>query len=405
MFAGECSLHIEFDPIEAVIEALRNGETVVITDDENRENEGDLVAAAAKTNPAVINFMATHGRGLVCVPITRERASELGLKPQAEISDPFKTAFTESIDAKKGTTTGISAFDRAATVAALIDPSSGKEDFVTPGHVFPLVARPGGVLQRAGHTEAAVDLARLAGMYPAGVICEILNEDGTMARVPELDTFRKKHGLKWCSIEQIIAFRHRHERLVKRVQSADLPTPFGAFRIHVYNTQVDSFEHIALVLGDVEGKENVLVRVHSECLTGDVFQSLRCDCGNQLKRAMAMVEEAGSGIIVYMRQEGRGIGLTNKIHAYHLQDQGLDTVEANERLGFASDLREYGIGVQILLDLQVRSVRLITNNPRKIVGIEGYGIRILERVPIVIPPCSHNRHYLETKKRKLGHIM
>lgn len=398
-------MSIKFDKTETVIEAVKHGEMVVITDDENRENEGDLVAAAAKTSPDVINFMATHGRGLICVPLTAERASNLSLKAQSEISDPFKTAFTESVDAKDGTTTGISAYDRARTVAALIDPTCTREGFVMPGHVFPLISRPGGVLQRAGHTEAAVDLARMAGLYPAGVICEIMNDDGTMARVPQLDEFRRKHGLKWCSIADIIAYRRKNERLIKRVQSADLPTDFGKFKIYVYNTMIDTHEHLALVFGDVEAKENVLVRVHSECLTGDVFGSRRCDCGSQLREAMWMVAEEGAGVVVYMRQEGRGIGLTNKIHAYHLQDQGLDTVEANEELGFPPDLREYGIGVQILLDLNIRSIRLLTNNPRKVVGIEGYGLEITERIPIVIPPHEHNERYLAAKKDKLGHLI
>ena len=387
---------IAFDPIEDLVADIKAGRMVIITDDENRENEGDLVLAAANVTPEAITFMATHARGLICAPLTAERAAEINLSTPASLSDPFGTAFTQSVDARKGTTTGISAFDRARTVRTLIDPAASAADFVSPGHLFPLIARPGGVLRRAGHTEAAVDLARLAGLTPAGVICEIMNDDGTMARIPQLDEFRKKHNLKWGTVAELIAYRRRHEHLIIRGESARLPTVFGEFRVTPYRTKVDSFEHLALVYGDVKDKEKVLVRVHSECLTGDVFGSARCDCGEQLHAAMRQIVENGSGVIVYLRQEGRGIGIFNKIHAYKLQDEGCDTVEANEQLGF---------GVQILLDLGVKSVRLLTNNPKKLVGISGYGLEIAERVPIVIKPCEENEFYLRTKKERMGHLI
>ena len=397
-------MSIQFDPVEEVIAAVQRGEMVLVTDDENRENEGDLIVAAAKATPEVINFMATHAKGLICVPLGDDMAARLNLTSMASGRDAFGTAFTQSVDVIEGTTTGISAFDRAKTVAALIDPSSKTDDFVSPGHIFPLAARAGGVLRRTGHTEAAVDLARMAGFAPAGVICEIMNDDGTMARVPELDKFRKRHGLKWCSVADLIAYRRRSEILITRGETAKLPTVFGDFKIIAYKSRVDHLEHIALVYGEVKDKENVLVRVHSECLTGDVFGSLRCDCGDQLHSAMRQIVENGSGAIIYMRQEGRGIGLFNKIHAYKLQDEGCDTVEANEKLGFASDLREYGIGVQMLIDLGIKSVRLLTNNPRKLVGFSGYKLKIAERVPLIMEPHEHNEYYLKTKKIKMEHM-
>lgn len=399
-------MSVQFDEVEDVINAIRNGEVVVITDDEGRENEGDLVCAASKATPEIINFMATYGRGLICVPITEERATELKLsRAKSNDGDPFGTAFTQSVDAADGTTTGISAFDRARTIEALIDPTATNDDFITPGHLFPLIAKDGGVLRRSGHTEAAVDLARFAGFSPAGVICEIMNDDGTMARIPQLEVFVKKHKLKWCSIEKMIAYRRRTETLVKAERTVKLPTKYGEFQLSLYSSPVDDKEHLTLTMGDIKGKENVLCRVHSECLTGDVFGSARCDCGEQLDTAMRMIADEGEGVIVYMRQEGRGIGLLNKLHAYHLQDQGKDTVEANVELGFAPDLREYGLGAQMLVDLGVKSIRMMTNNPKKLVGLEGYGLKISGRVPIVCEPHEHNEFYLKTKVEKMGHMI
>ncbi len=394
-----------FDPIEEVIEAIRRGEMVIVVDDEDRENEGDLVMAAEHVTPEAVNFMAKYGRGLICVPATQERLKQLGIGPMVvENRDNFRTDFQVSVDAAHGITTGISAADRARTIRIMADPKAKPEDLVQPGHVFPLRAKPGGVLQRAGHTEAAVDLARLAGCQPVGVICEIMNDDGTMARLPELRKFARKHGLKICSIADLIEYRRRREKLVERVESVFLPTEYGDFQLYLYRTKVDNNLHVALVHGEVAGKENVLVRVHSECLTGDVFGSLRCDCGPQLRQAMRQIVEEGCGVLLYMRQEGRGIGLGPKILAYKLQEHGADTVEANEKLGYPPDLRDYGIGAQILVDLGLRSIRLLTNNPKKIVGIEGHGLKVVERVPIRIPPNPYNKRYLETKKKKLGHL-
>ena len=396
-----------FDRVEDAIQDIRDGKLVIVADDEDRENEGDLVCAGSCITPELINFMATHGRGLICVALTEERADNLDLAPMTRRNtELMTTAFTVSVDGhpRFGVTTGISAKDRAKTIQLLVDPNTKPTDLTRPGHTFPLRAVPGGVLRRVGQTEASVDLARLAGLSPVGVICEIMNEDGTMARRPELEAFAKQHNLRFITVAQIVAYRLQHERLVQRVAEAQLPTPFGEFRVVAFENQVDQREHVALVKGDIEGQRNVLVRMHSECLTGDIFHSMRCDCGEQLHAAMRRINEEGLGAIVYLRQEGRGIGLANKIRAYSLQDAGQDTVEANESLGFKPDLRDYGIGAQILLDLGLSSIRLLTNNPRKVVGLEGYGLKITGREPLQIAPGTHNRTYLETKREKLGHI-
>jgi 3,4-dihydroxy 2-butanone 4-phosphate synthase/GTP cyclohydrolase II len=395
-----------FDTIEAVVEDLRKGKMVIVVDDADRENEGDLLMAAEHANQAAINFMAKFGRGLICVPTTPERLQQLGVERMVvQNRETFKTDFQVSVDASKGITTGISAADRARTIQVMADPTAIADDLVQPGHVFPLRAKPGGVLQRAGHTEAAVDLVKLAGCRSIGVICEIMSDDGSMARLPELIDFARKHDLKICTIEELIKYRRTREKLVEKVEVVKLPTDYGDFDLHLYRSKVDGQHHLALVFGDVAGKKNVLVRVHSECLTGDVFGSRRCDCGPQLHQAMRQVAEAGQGVIVYMRQEGRGIGLAPKIKAYKLQEQGYDTVEANKKLGYPMDLREYGLGAQILCDLGLKTIRLLTNNPKKVVGLEGYGLEIVEQVPIRIKPNQHNARYLKAKRDKLGHLL
>ena len=395
-----------FDSIESVVQDLRKGRMVIVVDDADRENEGDLIMAAEHVTPAAINFMARFGRGLICVPTTGERLKQLGIERMVlQNRESFKTDFQVSVDAARGITTGISAADRAATIKAMADPTAVPENLVQPGHVFPLRARAGGVLQRAGHTEAAVDLVKLAGGRPIGVICEVLKDDGSMARLPDLVKFARKHRLKLATIEALIKYRRAREKLVQRIEVVKMPTEHGDFELHLYRSTTDGQHHLALVKGDVAGKKGVLVRVHSECLTGDVFGSRRCDCGPQLHQAMRQVSQEGCGVIVYMRQEGRGIGLAPKIQAYKLQERGYDTVEANLKLGFKMDLREYGLGAQILADLGLRTIRLLTNNPKKIVGLEGYGLEIVEQVPIRVLANPHNAKYLKTKREKLGHLV
>ncbi len=394
-----------FDKIDDLTAALARGEMIIITDDKGRENEGDIVVAAELATPETVNFMVTHARGLVCAPITQARALELGLHEMTRNTDPLGTCFTISIDANEGTTTGISAADRALTANKLADPKMQATDFHSPGHLFPLIAREGGVLVRAGHTEASVDLMRLAGLTPNALICEIMNDDGTMMRLPDLKKYAQKHGLRMGCVADLIKYRRKHESIVSRVESVDLPTPYGLFKLICFVAKHDGREHLALVYGDISSHKDILVRVHSECLTGDVFHSLRCDCGQQLDAAMRRIVENGSGVIVYLRQEGRGIGLANKLHAYHLQEKGLDTVDANIRIGFAPDLREYGIGAQILTSLGIKSIRILTNNPQKLVGLKGHGLTITGREPLIIPPQKYDEKYLKTKKERMDHLL
>jgi 3,4-dihydroxy 2-butanone 4-phosphate synthase / GTP cyclohydrolase II len=395
-----------FATIEEALEEIRQGKMIVVCDDEDRENEGDLTIAAQFVTPEAINFMAKEGRGLICLALTPGRCDELGLELMAAKNEsPFETAFTVSIEARDGVTTGISAADRAQTIQVAIDPRSRPRDLVQPGHVFPLKAKPGGVLERTGQTEAAIDLARLAGLNPAGVICEIMNDDGTMARVPDLVPYCAQHELKLITVADLIAYRRRHDKLIERVVSTSLPTAFGDFSVVGYRSLVDAKHHVAMVKGEVDGESDVLVRVHSECLTGDVFHSLRCDCGEQLESALAMIEQEGRGVLLYLAQEGRGIGLLNKLRAYKLQEEGLDTVDANLKLGLPADLRDYGIGAQILTDLGLTSIRILTNNPKKIVGLEGYGLSVTDQVPIEHVPNVHNEAYLRAKKERLGHML
>ncbi|HZV75027.1 MAG TPA: bifunctional 3,4-dihydroxy-2-butanone-4-phosphate synthase/GTP cyclohydrolase II [Conexibacter sp.] len=403
---GGSDTQTAFATVEEAIEDIRQGKMVVVCDDEDRENEGDLTLAAQFATPEAINFMAKEGRGLICLALTPERCDELALDLMAAKNEsPFETAFTVSIEAREGVTTGISAHDRAHTIQVAIDGGSRPRDVVQPGHVFPLKAKPGGVLERVGQTEAAVDLARLAGLNPAGVICEIMNDDGTMARVPDLIPYCRQHGLKLITVADLVAYRRRHDKLVERVVATRLPTAFGDFEVVGYRSLVDDKHHVAMVKGDVAGAEDVLVRVHSECLTGDVFHSLRCDCGEQLESALAMIEEAGRGVLLYLAQEGRGIGLLNKLKAYKLQEEGLDTVDANLKLGLPADLRDYGIGAQILTDLGLSSIRILTNNPKKIIGLEGYGLSVTGQVPIQPTPNPHNEAYLRAKRDRMGHTL
>jgi len=396
----------EFDSIDAAVEDIRRGKIIIVVDDEERENEGDFILAAEKITPEAINFLTKEARGIICVALLAERAEQLELDMMVDDNTSLhKTAFTVSVDALKGTTTGVSASDRAATVLALVDPATKPSDLGRPGHIFPLRAMEEGVLRRAGHTEAAIDLTKLASLYPAGVLCEIMNDDGSMARVPQLMKIAKKSGLRIITVRDLIHYRMQREKMVKKIVITRLPTRYGDFNLHLYQSMIDKKEHLALVKGEIDSDKPILVRVHSECLTGDVFGSLRCDCGEQLHHAMRMVEQEGSGIVLYMRQEGRGIGLMNKIKAYKLQDDGQDTVEANEKLGFKADLRDYGIGAQILVDLGVKKMRLMTNNPKKIIGLEGYGLEVVERIPIEIEANEINHKYLETKRDKLGHLI